>query len=89
MAQTSVEPQVQVEPELVFSVIGDSNVQRNLVDYNYKGRQVMIQSQLIPCTSMTTFSASLAKVRPESNLLILSVLSNFIRDSESNSDAGM
>jgi len=54
----------QVSPEtnaLIFSVIGDSNVQRNLVDYNCGTREEMRKAQLIPCTSMTTFAASLGK----------------------------
>ena len=73
---------------LNFSVIGDSNVQRNLVDYNYKGRQVMAQAQMIPCTSLSTFATCLPKIRPEANVLILSILSNFIRDSEPHTDVG-
>ena len=75
-------------PLLIFSLIGDSNVQRNLVDYNFGGREVMSNAQLIPCTSMSTFAACLPKVRPESNVLIISVLSNFLRDSEPQTDLG-
>ena len=84
-----VRQEVSQGPILVFSLIGDSNVQRNLVDYNFGGREVMKNAQLIPCTSMSTFAACLPKVRPESNVLILSVLSNFRRDSESQSDPGI
>ena len=73
---------------LNFSIIGDSNVQRNLVDYNFKGSKVMSQAQLIPCTSFSTFAACLPKIRPEANVLILSILSNFIRDSEPHTDVG-
>ena len=73
---------------LNVSVIGDSNVQRNLVDYNCVARDIMKSAQLIPCTSMTTFSACLPKVRPEANILILSILSNFLRDSDALSDPG-
>ena len=72
----------------VFSVIGDSNVQRNLVDYNWTGREEMKAAQLIPCTSMSVFQACLSKVRPETNVLILSCLSNFLRDSDSVTDLG-
>ena len=79
---------VEEAPLLTFSIIGDSNVQRNLVDYNFNGRQVMVNCQMIPCTSMTTFSSCLPKIRPASNVLVLSVLSNFIRDSEAHSDPG-
>ena len=74
-------------PTYVFSIIGDSNVQRNLVDYNCSNRDEMKSAQLIPCTSMVTFQACLPKIRPESNILILSCLSNFLRDSESSTDS--
>ena len=72
----------------VFSVIGDSNVQRNLLDYNCSGREDMKSAQLIPCTSFAVFAACLAKIRPETNILILSCLSNFLRDSDSAADPG-
>ena len=81
-----MEPQTDVV--LNFSVIGDSNIQRNLVDYNCVTREVMKSAQVIPCTSMSTFAACLPRVRPEANVLILSILSNFVRDSESASDPG-
>ena len=74
--------------ENLFCVIGDSNVQRNLVEYNCAGREDMRAAQLIPCTSMTTFGHCLTKIRAEVNILILAVLSNFIRDSESTTDPG-
>lgn len=70
----------------VFSVIGDSNVQRNLVDYNCANREDMRLAQLIPCTSMSTFAGSLVKIRSDANILIISCLSNFLRDSDSSSD---
>jgi hypothetical protein len=69
-----------------FSVVGDSNIQRNLVDYNCGNRSEMREAQVIPCTSLTTFEACLSKVRAEATVLILSCLSNFLRDSESASD---
>ena len=69
-----------------FSIIGDSNIQRNLVDYNCGNREDLRSAQLVPCTSFSTFSGSLSKIRPESNVLILSCLSNFLRDSDSSSD---
>jgi hypothetical protein len=83
---------MEVEGEIVaqvarnFSVVGDSNIQRNLVDYNCSNRGEMRESQVLPCTSITTFEACLSKVRSEANILILSCLSNFLRDSESASD---
>ena len=77
-----------VQANCVFSVIGDSNVQRNLVEYNCTGRVDMTSAQLIPCTSMSTFGACLTRVRAESNILILAILSNFLRDSEAVADPG-
>ena len=81
--------QVEGEQKFVFSLIGDSNIQRNLVDYNCGTREEMRSAQVIPCTSMSTFSGCLPKVRPESTILILSCLSNFLRDSESATDPGV
>ena len=80
-AEASTAPVVNM-----FTVIGDSNVQRNLVDYNCSDREDMRSSQLIPCTSLSTFSGSFAKVRAETTILIISCLSNFLRDSSSSSD---
>jgi len=79
------------DPEVVpvvytFSVIGDSNIQRNLVDYNCTDREDIRSSQVIPCTSFTTFLGCFPKVRSETNVLIVSCLSNFVRDSESSTD---
>ena len=69
-----------------FSVVGDSNIQRNLVDYNCGTREEMRSAQLIPCTAFPTFAGCLSKIRSESNILVLSCLSNFLRDSDSSSD---
>jgi len=82
------EMDVEAAEQLIclFSVLGDSNVQRNLVDYNTTDREDMRGSQVIPCTSMTTFAGCFTKIRSESNVLIISCLSNFIRDSESSVD---
>ena len=77
------------ELPLTVSLIGDSNVQRNLVDYNFRGREIMINAQMLPCTSISTFAGCLTKIRPISNILILSILSNFLRDSEAQSDSGL
>jgi len=78
--------EVLEQPVYLFSVLGDSNVQRNLVDYNCADRDDMRSAQLVPCTSFTTFAGSFQKIRAESNVLIVSCLSNFIRDSESSAD---
>jgi len=77
------------EPKFVFSLIGDSNIQRNLVDYNCGTREEMRAAQVIPCTSMATFAGCLPKVRIESTVLILSCLSNFLRDSDAAADPGV
>ena len=77
---------MEVDARNVFTVIGDSNVQRNLVEYNCTGRADMSSAQVIPCTSLTTFEACLPRVRAETNILILACLSNFFRDSEATAD---
>ena len=74
------------EPVYLFSILGDSNVQRNLVDYNCSDREDLRSAQLIPCTSFTTFPGCFPKIRAESNVLIVACLSNFLRDSESSVD---
>jgi len=82
-----MDDEIVVPESYEFTILGDSNVQRNLVDYNCTDREDMKSAQVVPCTSFTTFAGSFPKIRAESNVLIVSCLSNFLRDSESSTEA--
>ena len=60
-----------------FSVLGDSNVRRHLNKVNCRSNPLMKASQLIPCGHIEILSESLGEVRAESNVVILSCITNF------------
>ena len=70
-----------------FSLVGDSNVRRNLSSTNTRGRAPMSNAQFIPCGRLSTFSESLASVRSESDACIVSCVSNFLSNSISRSQS--
>ena len=65
----------------VFSLLGDSNVQRNMNSTNVRDRPLMSGAQVIPCGRLDLLSESLKQVRQESNVVILSCVTNFITSS--------
>jgi len=72
-----------------FSVIGDSNIQRNLVDYNCGTREDMRSAQVVPCPSPPTPPPPPPPPPPASTPPPPPSLSNFIRDSESSADVSV
>lgn len=67
----------------VFSIVGDSNIQRHMNPTNTQGRALMESSQVIPCTRMEAFRTSLSAVRLESNVCLVSCITNFLTSTES------
>ena len=65
----------------VFSILGDSNVQRHMNPMNCRDRPLMTGAQVIPCGRLSLLSAALGSIRPESNLCIMSCITNFITSS--------
>ena len=66
----------------VFSIIGDSNVKRNLTLTNKRACPSMSTSQFLDCHKVQLLEAALGQVRPESNTCILACISNFLTDSD-------
>jgi hypothetical protein len=59
-----------------FSIIGDSNVTRNLTKVNCRSNPLMKASQVIPCGHLEVLSEALRQVRAESNVCVLSCITN-------------
>ena len=66
----------------VFSLIGDSNVQRNMNSTNCRDRPLMSEAQVIPCGRLSLLAESLRQVRENSNVVVLACVSNFITSSD-------
>ena len=65
-----------------FSIIGDSNVKRHLNPMNCRDRPLMSGAQNIPCGKVALLSEALRSVRQESNVVLLSCVTNFLTSSE-------
>jgi hypothetical protein len=63
---------------LVFSVIGDSNVGRNMGKISRRASPSMKHAQSLSCGSLELFQSSLSEIRAESNVCIISCLTNFL-----------
>ena len=65
-----------------FSIVGDSNVKRHMNTTNCRDRPQMSGCQLIPGSRLSLFAESIRSVRSESDVVILSCLTNFLTDAE-------
>jgi hypothetical protein len=65
-------------PKYVFSLVGDSNVGRNLSRMSRRASSSIKNCQFISCGSLELFQTSLAQVRSESNVCIVSCVTNFL-----------
>ena len=71
-----------------FSVLGDSNVQRNVNKTSIRANPLVKSSQMIPCSHLAVFSEALQKVRPESSICVVACLTNFLTNADGNATAG-
>ena len=62
----------------LLSIVGDSNVIRNLTALNIASREAMKTAQVIDCSLMTSFTVALAQVRAESTACIVSNLTEML-----------
>ena len=62
----------------LFSIIGDSNVRRNMTGLNVASRGSMKTAQVIDCASIVALDAALQEVRAESEVLILAAITEFL-----------
>ena len=67
----------------VFSLLGDSNVIRNMIPFNTRDRPLMVNAQCIPCYRFDVFPEALRSIRDESDVCLLSCVTNFITGSDS------
>ena len=67
---------------LRFSILGDSNVKRHLNPVNCRDRPLMSGSQLLPCGHLAVLAETLRAIREESNVVVVSCLTNFLTQSE-------
>ena len=69
----------------LFSIIGDSNVRRNMIGLYVASREVMKSAEVIDYVLGTPFDQALAGVRAESSVLIVASLTDLIM---TNGDCG-
>ena len=63
---------------LRFSLLGDSNVRRNITKNTLRASPLVKSCQVICCGGLEVFASSLESVRSESNVCILSCVTNFL-----------
>ena len=69
----------------VFSIIGDSNVRKNISKTNSRACPLMTGCQVLSCGKLQLLDESLNQIRKESNVCILSCITNFLVSSEEDS----
>ena len=72
---------VKMSLDRVFSLLGDSNIQRNMNSTTCRDRPMMSEAQVIPCGRMELLAEALRQVRQTSNVVLLSCVTNFITSS--------
>lgn len=75
---TSTSSSSSVSTPEKYSVIGDSNVRHHMSEHNCRDRPLMSEAQVLICTRMSTLTTNLSSVRPDSTVVLLSCLSNFL-----------
>ena len=66
----------------VFSLLGDSNIRQHVNKNSIRANAALKSAQVLTCGHKEIFVESLSKVRAESNVCIISCLSNFIASSD-------
>lgn len=72
----------------VFSIIGDSNVNRFTTNVNQRSCSDLASSQVISCGRIQVLAEALKRVRTESNVCIISCVTNFICDATGSGEVG-
>ena len=65
----------------IVSIVGDSNITRNMITNNCRDRPLMSGAQVIQCGRAALFASSLQSMRSESNVCVLSCVTNFLTSS--------
>ena len=69
----------------VFSLIGDSNIRRHITKTTCRASPAVKAAQIIPCGALGIFAESVKSVRADSNVVIVSCLTNFLTSAEGTS----
>lgn len=70
-----------------FSILGDSNVARNMTSLNRRASPLMEECQVISCKKLSAFADCLRSMRSSSNTCIVSCFTNFLTDLSSRGSA--
>ena len=62
----------------LISVVGDSNVRRNMTSLNMSSRETIKSSEVIDCSNIASLDSALRSVRKESNLCIVACITDFL-----------
>lgn len=73
----------------VFSIVGDSNVNRFVGSVNRRSCPDLTDAQVLSCGRIQVLAAALEKVSPETTHCILSCITNFLTDAKGTSAAGL
>ena len=69
----------------VFSIIGDSNVKRNVTQTNSRACPQLKGCQVLTCHKVQLLDEAVGQLRPESNVCLLACITNFLISSEEDS----
>ena len=64
-----------------ITILGDSNVVRNMTPFNCRDRPLMKGAQCLPCGRFELLAECLRKISNESNVVIISCVTNFLTGS--------
>ena len=62
----------------LFSIVGDSNVRRNMTSLNIASREAMKSAEVIDCNAITSLDAALSSVRSESSVCLVACITEFL-----------
>ena len=71
--------------QMLFCLIGDSNVKRNMNPTNCNDRPQMMSAQVLVCNRFEVFGTALRSVKEDVDVCVLSCLSNFLTSTEETS----
>ena len=66
----------------VFTLLGDSNVKRNVTKTNTRALPQLVGSQILTCMKLELLDEVLGQLRKESNVCVVSCVTNFLTSSE-------
>jgi len=72
-----------------FSLLGDSNVKRNVSRMSRKACPALKDAEIIPCGSLDILAGSLSRVKSECTVCIISCLTNALASCEGSSSISL